>query len=174
MRAAVVSTSREKFEVYRFSLWAAVLVPLGALVAQSFLPARFPFFALFDLPLLVTVFFAVARRSPATGLLTGATLGLMQDALAHQPIGIFGIAKTVVGYAASSLGARIDVEHPFSRFGLTFGFYLAHQAVYALVTRGLIGETMAWRWGHMLVAAFANAAVAVPLFALLDRFKQRA
>ena len=54
---------------------------------------RFHFFSLFDLPLLVVIFFAVARRSQVAGLVTGSVIGLLQDALTHQHIGIAGIAE---------------------------------------------------------------------------------
>ena len=81
-------------------------VPLLALFLQAFLPMRFPFFSIFDLPLLVTIYFAMARRNPISGLFTGAAIGLVQDMLGPYPIGIYGIAKTVVGYGASSLGVE--------------------------------------------------------------------
>ena len=58
---AVTYTSREQIEVYRFSLPVAILVPLLAVFLQVFLPLRFPFFSIFDLPLLVVIFFAMAR-----------------------------------------------------------------------------------------------------------------
>ncbi len=171
--AAYVSREREKIEVHRFSWPVAILVPLFALFFQAFIPARIRFFEVFDLPLLVTIYFSVARRNPIGGLLTGAFIGLVQDALTHLPIGIYGIAKTVVGYGASSLGVKIDVENPGSRLLLTFGFYIAHQAIYFLVARGLIGQTLAWRGGHIAIAGLANALLAVILFAILDKFKQR-
>ena len=170
---AITYTSREQIEVYRFGMPVAVVVPLLALFLQAFVPLRLHFFSIFDLPLLVTIFFAVARRSQVSGLLNGGVIGLLQDSLTHQPIGLFGIAKTVVGYGASSLGVKLDVENSGSRFLVTFGFYLVHQLVYFAVGRGMVGLTLNWRWGHMLAAAFANAVLAIPLFSLLDRFKQR-
>ena len=108
---AVTYTSRDQIEVYRFSLPVAIFVPLLAIFFQAFVPLRFSFFSIFDLPLLVVIFFAVARRSQVAGLLTGSIIGLLQDSLTHQPIGVYGIAKTVVGYGASSLGVKIDVEN---------------------------------------------------------------
>ena len=71
----VTYTSGDQIEVYRFSLPVALLVPLAAIFLQAFLPLRLPFFSIFDLPLLVTIFFAVARRSQVAGLLTGAAIG---------------------------------------------------------------------------------------------------
>ncbi len=172
--ANLIYTSREEIEVYRFNAAATVFVPVAAVFLQAFIPIRFHFFSIFDLPLLVTIFFAVARRSQIAGLATGCLIGIFQDALTHQPLGIYGIAKTIIGFAASSLGVRIDVENPGSRLIMTFVFYLVHQVIYFLVARGMVRLTLDWQWAHTLGAALANGLLAVVLFAFLDRLKQRA
>ena len=123
----VVRTSRQEIEVYRFGAVVSILLPLLALVIQAFVPLKLHFFAIIDLPLLITIFFGVARRSQSAGLFTGAIIGLLQDTLAHQPIGLYGISKTVVGYGASSLGVKIDIDNPGTRFLVTAAFYLIHQ-----------------------------------------------
>jgi rod shape-determining protein MreD len=169
----ITYTSQEQVEVYRFSLPTAILVPLAALFLQAFVPLRFHFFVIFDLPLLVVIFFAVARRSQVAGLLTGSVIGLLQDSLTHQPIGLYGIALTVVGYGASSLGVKLDVENAGSRFLVTLVFYVVHEIIYFTVARGLVGLTLLWSWPHELGSALANAFLAVALFAVLDKFKQR-
>lgn len=169
----ITYTSGEQIEVYRFSIPVTVGVPFLALFLQAFLPRRIPFFSIFDLPLLVTIFFAMARRNPISGLFTGAAIGLAQDMLGPYPIGIFGIAKTVVGYAASSLGAKLDVENAGARFLVTLGFYLAHQAVYFTVARGMVSLTLNWSWSREVLAGLANAVLGVGLYFLLDKFKQR-
>lgn len=141
---------------------------------QAFVPLRFPRFAVYlDLPLLVTIFFAMARRSPIAGLFTGAVIGLAQDMLGHNLIGIYGIAKTVVGYGASSLGAKLDVENAGARFLVTLGFYLVHSAVYFTVARALVNMTQNWSWLHGMLAGLANAALGTVLYFALDKFKQR-
>ena len=149
-------------------------VPLLALFLQAFVPRRFPFFSYFDLPLLVTIFFAMARRNPITGLLTGAVIGLVQDSLGGHAIGLYGIAKTVVGYGASSLGVKLDVENAGARLLVTLGFYLVHGVVYFTVARGMVNMTLNWSWGRILLEGLANAALGVVLYFMLDRFKQRA
>ncbi|MDP9268880.1 MAG: rod shape-determining protein MreD [Acidobacteriota bacterium] len=171
--ANVTYTSREQIEVHRFSLWATIGVPLAALLLQSLLGTRLRLLSVFDLPLLVTIFFAVARRNQLTGMATGMFIGLLQDSLTHHPIGMYGISKTVVGFAASSLGVRFDVENPGSRIIMGFGFYLVHQAIYFAVARNLVSEDIPWAWGHTLGAALANGLLAVVLFAMLDKLKRR-
>jgi rod shape-determining protein MreD len=169
----ITYTSGEQIEVYRFNIPVTVGVPLLAIFLQAFIPRRFPFFAIFDLPLLVTIFFAMARRNPISGLFTGAAIGLVQDMLGPYPIGIYGIAKTVVGFGASSLGAKLDVENAGSRFLVTVAFYLVHQAVYFTVARGMISLTLNWSWRLGILAGLANAVLGVGLYFVLDKFKQR-
>jgi rod shape-determining protein MreD len=170
----ITYTSGEQVEVYRFSIPVTIGIPLLALFLQAFVPLRFPWFAVYvDLPLLVTIFFAMARRNPISGLLTGAVIGLAQDMLGHNPIGIYGIAKTVVGYGASSLGVKLDVENAGARFLVTLGFYLVHSAVYFAVARGLVNMTQNWSWLHGVLAGLVNAALGTVLYFALDKFKQR-
>ena len=173
MRANVSYTSREQIEVYKFSPAVSVGVPLIAIFLQSFLPVRFHVLAIFDLPLLVTIFFGVARRNQLAGLATGSIIGLTQDALTHGPIGVYGIAKTVIGYAASSLGVKIDVENPGSRLLMTMAFYFVHGWIIWGVTRVMTAHPVAWRWMHELIAAVCNGLLAIVLFAVLDKLKKR-
>jgi rod shape-determining protein MreD len=171
---AVSYTSREQIEVYRFSWPVAILIPLLAIFLQAFLPLRFPFFSIFDLPLLIVIFFAMARRSQVAGLMTGAVIGILQDSLTHHPLGVYGIAKTVVGYGASSLGVKLDVESVGTRLLVTSGFYVVHQIIYFTIARLLVGLDLHWMWSRELIAAVANAVVGVLLFTLMDRLKERA
>jgi rod shape-determining protein MreD len=177
MNAGVVYSSREEIEVYKFTPAVAIGVPLLAIFLQSYIPVmwhgRFSFFNIFDLPLLVTIFFAVARRNPVSGTITGCLIGLGQDAFMANYIGLFGIAKSVVGYASSSIAAKIDVENPGSRLILTFGFYMLHRLIYVLVLRGLVQEEISPQWLHHLGSALANGLLAIVVFSILDRFKRR-
>lgn len=170
---AITYTSGEQVEVYRFSVPATVLIPLTAVFLQTWLPRRLPLFTLFDLPLLVTIGFATARRNPLAGLFTGSLIGIFQDALTIHPLGLYGIAKTVVGFGASSLGIRLDVENAGARFLLTIVFFAVHEVVYFTIARGLVGLRMAWSWPHELLSSIANAVLGVFIFMLLDRVKQR-
>jgi rod shape-determining protein MreD len=170
---AITYTSGEQVEVYRFSLPATILIPLVAVFLQAWLPLKLHFFSIFDIPLLITIGFATARRSPIAGLSTGALIGLLQDALTHQPIGLYGISKTVVGFGASSLGIKLNVENSGARLLLTLFFYVVHEVVYFLIARGMVSLHVEWSWQHELWSCLANAFLGVFLYALLDRFKQR-
>lgn len=174
MNAAVSLTSREEIEVHHFGWGASFGIPALAILIQVYLTQKIHFLQIFDLPLLVTIFFAVARRRPIPGMVTGAFIGLAQDAFTHLPIGLYGIANTLIGYAGSSLGVKLDVDNPGSRFLMTFAFFLVHRFIYVVIDLGLVGGSQSWEWSHTLTAALANGFLAVVLFAALDRFKQRA
>jgi rod shape-determining protein MreD len=93
--------------------------------------------------------------------------------IGSREIGIYGIAKTVVGYGASSLGVKLDVENAGARLLVTLGFYLVHSAVYFAVARGLVNSTLHWNWGPGMLAGLVNSFLGVILYFILDRFKQR-
>jgi rod shape-determining protein MreD len=166
--------SRREVEQQSFSLAVTVLVPVGAILLQVLLPRILPGLVILDLPLVVTLFFAVSRRSPIAGTMTGATIGLLQDVITSQPIGVNGMAKSVVAYAAASLGSRIDVENTATRGVLTFGFSLLQSALLYLIERRLLGiRDFHLLWLHELLGAVANTVVAVPVFLLLDKAKRQ-
>ena len=173
-RAFDLRMGESHIEVYKFRTGAIPIATLLALVIQAWLPMHFTRAALLDLPLLVVIYLGLSRRNPSTGLLLGTAVGLMQDSLSGPivPLGLFGIAKTVVGYLASSLGARLDTEHPAARFALTAGFFIIHQAVVALTRRILLAQPEPWFNLRLFAGALVNALVAVVLFILLDRLRR--
>jgi rod shape-determining protein MreD len=165
--------SRREVEQQSFGLPVAIFVPLAAILLQVLLPRLLPALAILDLPLVITLFFAVSRRSPIAGTTTGATIGLLQDVLTSQPIGVNGMAKSLIGYAAASLGSRIDVENTATRALLTFGFSLLQSILLYLIERRLLGiRSFHVLWLHELLRAAVNTVVAVPIFLLLDRTKR--
>ena len=90
---------RRDFEIHRYPLLVYALVPLASLVLQAWLPRVVGRYDWFDLPLVITVYFALGRRNPIQGTMMGAGMGLFEDALSHHAIGVNGIAKTVVGFS---------------------------------------------------------------------------
>ena len=168
-------TSREQVSVYEFNWPAIVFIPLVAVLIQIFIPVKLRFMPIIDLPFLVTIFFATARRNPISGCLTGCFIGLLQDLFAgyNHPLGMYGISLTVVGFIASSLGVKIDVDNPGSRFLITFGFFGVEEAVYYGVAHGLLRQAEQWSWSHLAISALANAIIGIFVFRFLDRFKER-
>jgi rod shape-determining protein MreD len=162
-------------EVHKFRAGAIIGSLLLVLFLQAFLPLYVPKAEILDLPLLITIYFGLSRRNPSTGLLLGMAIGLAQDSLSGPtvPLGLYGIAKTIIGYLASSIGARLDTEHPAARFALTVVFFAAHQGLISLTRRILLAQPEPWFNMHLLTGALVNALVAVFLFLLLDRLRRR-
>ncbi len=168
------STSQETFEVAHFNVWMVGSTVFICLFLQAFLPRYFPYLAVLDLPLLALLYFGLARRNPATGLLMGTFIGLMQDGLSHQPIGMYGIVKTLVGFLASSLSGRIDTEHPIVRWVMGALLYVMHQVVYAGLHHWMVDRPAGLVSSRVLVGTLVNAFLAVLVFPVLDRFKKPA
>lgn len=166
-------TSARESRVARFRRWGLIAVPLAAILFQVYIPLFFQFFQFLELPLLVTVYFALMRRDQVAGAFIGAGIGLVQDSLSHQPLGMFGIVKTLVGYFAASVGMRFDVDHIVVRFLLAFLFYCFHQFFYWVLARALLGQLLPFDIPHTLVIALLNAVVGISLFRFLDKLKER-
>ena len=164
---------RRNMEIRRYPVLVYALVPLAALVLQAWLPRALRGYAWFDLPLVVTVYFALGRRSPIQGTLMGAAMGLFEDALTQHAIGINGVAKTIVGFLAASVGIRIDVENHTIRLALNFLLSLLSSAIYVFVYRMLLGLNLKWSWIVEIIKAVDNSLIAMVVFPLLDRLQIR-
>jgi len=167
------ANSRRDMEIRRYPVLVYALVPLTALVLQAWLPRALRGYAWFDLPLVITVYFALGRRSPIQGTLMGAFMGLFEDALTQHAIGINGVAKTIVGFLAASVGIRIDVENHTIRLVLNFLLSLLASAIYVFIYRILLGLSLEWSWIIELIKAVDNSLIAMVLFPLLDRLQIR-
>ena len=164
---------RRDMGVHSYPFLVYGLTPLAALVLQAWLPRLVRGFTWFDLPLVVTVYFALARRNPIQGTLMGAGMGRFEDALTGHAIGVNGIAKTVAGFLAGSVGVRIDVENHTFRMMVTFVLSLLSSVIYFSIYRILLGLNLEWSWLAELVKAVANSLIAMVLFPLLDRTRVR-
>jgi rod shape-determining protein MreD len=165
--------SRRDFEIHRYPLLVYALVPFAALVLQAWLPRVTSPHDWFDFPLVVTIYFALGRRDPIQGTLMGAALGLFEDAISQRPIGINGIAKSVVGFLAASTGVRVEVDNHAIRLLFNFVLSLVSSAIYLFVTRFLLGLTIEWSWLNELFRAVGNSVIALVLFPVLDRLQIR-
>ncbi len=170
----ILLSSQRESQVSRFRPWIMVAAPLVAILFQVYVPLFFPFLAFLEAPLLVVVYFALMRHSQIGGLLAGALVGLAQDSLSKNPLGMFGIVKTLVGYFASSIGMRLDVDNVIMRMLLTFFFYVFHQFFYWVMARALLAKTLGFDPQRTLVMAALNALVGVALYHFLDKLRESA
>jgi len=168
----ILLSSQREGQVSRFSPWVMLLVPLAAILFQVYIPLFFQFLGYLEMPLLVVTYFALMRRSPIRGLLVGAIVGLAQDSLSKAPLGMFGIVKTLVGYFAASVGARLDVDSGVLRLFLSYFFFVFHQFFYWVMARALLAQQVAFDLQRTLILGLLNAIVAVALFHFLDKLRE--
>lgn len=148
-----------------------IIAPLFAILFRIYVPQLFSGLAYLELPLLVTVYFALMKRSPVAGVFFGSIIGLVQDSLSHQPLGMYGIVKTLVGYFAGSVSLRFDVDNLAIRFVLSLFFYFFHQFFYWVLARALLGLAIDFSLQQTAVYGLLNAAVAIPLYLVLDKLR---
>jgi rod shape-determining protein MreD len=168
-----VSTHRS---VAVFTVHPAVLAVgiLAALLLQIVLPLKFPLARLMDFPLLVVIYFALMRREKVYGTMLGTGVGVLQDALSHGYIGIFGICNSVVGYLAASASTRFELESLLARTVLTGVFVLVHDLCLAGLQRLLLETPPPFQPLTMASAVLVNAALGLLVFQVFDRFRRPA
>jgi rod shape-determining protein MreD len=166
----LLSSQRES-QVSRFNIWVSILVPFLALLFQIYARQFFGFLNFLEMPLLVVIYLGLMRRNPVSGLLVGAAVGLAQDAWSKNPLGMFGITKTLVGYFAASIGMKLDVDNVLMRFILAFFFYVFHQAFYWVMEHALLSQQSPFDLPGWLGLGILNALVGAALFHFLDKLR---
>jgi rod shape-determining protein MreD len=107
----------------------------------------------FDL-VLVGVVYAALRWGPVAGLVAGTVGGLLQDALSGGIVGVGGLVKTLVGFAAGEIGGQFVLVRPRGRALIVALASIVHRALvlllYALIDQhwpgvrwtAILGETV--------------------------------
>ena len=98
--------------VQRWEILALLLVSsvLQILLANYFAPALY-----LDLPLILVLYVAWYSK-PGRAAAAGTLFGLVQDAIwLTSMLGVNGLSKTLIGFAASYLSRAVRLEDPFSR-----------------------------------------------------------
>lgn len=161
----------EVFRVHPAVLWVAALI---GLLLQTFLPLVLPLARLMDFPLLITIYFALVRRNKIFGIGFGTVIGLLQDALSHGYIGIFGMAKALVGYLAASSSLRFELESIVARILLTVFFVAIHGLAIAGLDHVLLEPPLPFEPLTLASSILVNVALGLILFVILDRFRHPA
>jgi len=159
------------YRVHPAMFWVSLFT---ALLLQAFLPLIVPLARLFDLPLLAVIYFALLKRNRVFGTVLGMGVGLLQDALSHGYIGMFGMAKALVGYMAAWGSVKFNLEHTFPRFFLTGSLILVHSFILVGLRRALLEVPPLPQPLDLASTVLVNAALALLLFPALDRFKEPA
>ncbi len=159
----------------RYPVWVFIAAPISALLIQIYLPLfqTLRFVSKIDLPLLVTIYFALMRRSQIRGLTIGMILGLAQDSFSRFYIGMYGLCNTMVGYFSASIGLQFDVENAFVRVLLCLIFYMFHQFLYWVLQRAVLDQAVVFDVPGEAILAAINALIGVALFHFLDKLRIR-
>jgi len=158
------------FRVHPAALYLAAFV---ALLLQTFLPVRIPSARLFDFPLLVAIYFAVVRRNKIFAIGLGMVIGLLQDALSSGLIGMFGMAKALIGYLAATASVKFELEDILARLGLTASLVLMHGLALALLHRVLLEPPPPFYILDLASSTLVNAGCGLVLFLALDELRKQ-
>jgi rod shape-determining protein MreD len=108
-----------------------------AVILQSSLRQVWPPLVHIDLPLIVTVYFAL-QRDVLQALIVGAAAGLATDALSSGSLlGASGFSLTLTAYLIASLATRVMLDNPLVRIPVLAGAALLDAAVFVLLHRML-------------------------------------
>jgi rod shape-determining protein MreD len=148
---------------------AGVLIAIALALALQTSLARFVVrgTAALDLVLVVVVYVALTS-GPVTGMLAGSVAGIIQDALSSGTIGIGGLAKAIVGFAAGVIGQQFIVTAALPRFVMFFAATVVHAALFMgfYIVLGL--KEFPSPWPAVASQALANSAVGIIAFAIIE------
>ncbi len=117
---------------------------------------------------LVAVVFLSLRAGPTPGILSGTVAGLAQDALTTGIVGIGGLAKSVVGFLAGTLGRALIVSQPLPRFLVFFAATIIEMTIITLFHLVLDPGPHTVPIGAILAQAIGNSLVGVVSFQLVE------
>ena len=167
----MLASTHRPIAVFQIHPAIVSVATLAALLLQTFLPLKLPLARLMDFPLLIVIYLALMRRDKLFGIALGTGLGLLQDSLAHGFIGIFGIAKAIVGYLAASASTRFELESLVARTVLTGVFVLVHNLCIAALQHALLEAPPPFQPIATASAVLVNVALGLIIFQILDRFR---
>lgn len=159
-------------EVYRVHPLTVVVALFFAFLLQAVLPLTFPQARLFDFPLVVMIYFSFLRRSKAFGTGLGTAVGLLQDALSHHYLGLYGMAKALVGYLAAAASVKFEPEGLLPRFVLASVLVLVHNTFLAALEHALLEFPPRFVLWDQATGVLFNVALALVVFQILDRFRR--
>jgi rod shape-determining protein MreD len=146
-----------------------VALVVGATLALQTTLARFlpSGMGAVDLVLVGVVYVALTSGS-VTGLVAGTVAGLAQDALASGVVGIGGLAKTIVGFAAGRIGTQLIVSAALPRFVVFFGATVVHAIVFIGLYRVLDLRQFDAPFVSVVEQAASNAVLGVLAFQVVE------
>jgi rod shape-determining protein MreD len=161
-------------EAFRAHPAVLSLIVFTSLLLEVTLPPTWPVARLFQLSLLVTIYFPMIRENQIFGTAFGMSVGLLEDALSHGYLGQMGMAKALVGYLAATAGLKLEFDNLLVRGFLIAALVTVHNAFAYILTHHLLGLPAPFEPVHILTSTMVNVALGLVLFPLFDRLKKQA
>lgn len=137
---------------------------------QWVLSVVFPQGLLVDLPLIFAVY--IGWHSPRVkGAASGALFGLLRDLGLGLSLGVNGIAKTLLGFWASSFRKWMAPEGFSARFVFLAAVSALDDALIYATLALLDQPLLPGLWTRLLMEAFLTALFGAAIFAIYDRYK---
>jgi rod shape-determining protein MreD len=116
---------------------------------------------------LVAVVYVALTSGPVGGMLTGSLAGLLQDSFGIGPVGIGGLAKSIVGFLVGVVGQQFIVTAALPRLLMFLAATVVHSAVFMGLYVAL--DLRAFPpWTTIGLQALANAVAGVVAFTVIE------
>ena len=100
-------------------------------------------------------------------------IGLTQDALSSGLIGLFGMAKGLIGYLAATASVKFEIKDVFGRLALTASLVLTHGLFLAALHRVLLDPPPPFLPLVLVASTLANTGLGLVLYLALDRVQKQ-
>ncbi|HVR71037.1 MAG TPA: rod shape-determining protein MreD [Vicinamibacteria bacterium] len=153
--------------------WTAVAL-VTALAVQTALSLIGPGWARILDPFLLVVVYCGLKGGETHGMLAGAAAGWMQDVhFGGRVLGLAGLTKVLVGFGVGLAGTRFQLTEPGARLLVVVAAVIIDALVLGQLARAFDVVTGSLTLGGLALRAGVNAAIGVPLFALVERRRWR-
>ena len=153
--------------------WTAVAL-VAALAVQTALSRIVPGGArIFD-PFLLVVIYCGLKGGETHGMLAGAAGGWVQDvAFGGRVLGLSGLSKVLVGFGVGLAGTRFQLTEPSARLLVIVLAVVLDTLIMRQLAAAFDVSMGALSAPGLALRALVNAAIGLPLFALVERRRWR-
>jgi rod shape-determining protein MreD len=121
----------------------------------------------FDL-VLVGVVFVALQAGPVAGMLAGTIGGVTLDFVSGGLVGVGGLLKTLVGFAAGAMGTRLVVAKPYARALIVGAATLIHGFLAAGLQAVIDQEWLGLSWAAILGETAVNSVAGFLAFRIVE------
>ena len=126
----------------RFRIVWLVVIPLVAILFQVYVPRFIPFLAYLELPLLITVHFALSAAGRSRRCFMGCPSAWCRTRCRISRSGCSASSRPWWATSRPRSACASTSQNPVVTFILSFFFYFFHQFFYWVLARALLGEAL--------------------------------